>query len=205
MKNIFNIALVPDDEHLHKKIVLLSKQLNKRLSSYFLRLPTEPFTVGSSLAHCTLMHFKSDENIYQNEQFLKSIKPLLESKLEIKSNGLKFVEVNAFVKSDLINNKETRHRNLVLSLETVKSRGILALQEEVIEALTPFADCITGIGPEYTPHFTQWVMEKGSVSKEEVESILRDSYEPDIQSKIKCKLILGNCGNIGQIEYIILN
>lgn len=193
-QDILNIALIPAFDSDLERIASLSKRLNQPKSNYHLRLADERQTKGSSLPHCTLMHFRLYADKTKKEQLFKRIAPLFGLSLNLNISGLKTIKAPAFIKEDLLKFISSKEENHVLWLEVEKTAELLALQQTVVAAIANDELLITPQQKDYSPHFTLWVNDSPKkVISEREPSLWRNQ-------QLACRVILGTTGPIGQVE-----
>lgn len=198
---ILNVALVPIETKIGDNIALVSKALNNPPSLYHLRTHLEAPSPGSSLPHCTLMHFRVPEDSVEKALLLQKLSSLSGRTILIQMNDIQSIQAPAFIRDNLSGQLPIDQKIYVKSFNVEKTAPLLKLQNEVISTIDDTDAYITGIGENYSPHFTLWVQD---INKNKSMAI---PATPPISSiniprSFYCKVVIGTCGPRGQVEEI---
>ena len=196
--DILNIALIPEDKYVAAAIVKLSQSLNEPLSLYHLRNANDSHKENSSIPHCTVMHFLLPKSGADKKRVLMSLLPFVDQTVTVSLVGLEKITAPAFIKAAILRNQTINEQNHVQQLAVAKNNELITLQNKISQAIGDEESLITGKGPAYAPHFTLWVQEFPQAKNIKSKDLLSD-----IPNFFNCKVIIGSCGPIGQIERVI--
>ena len=197
---ILNIAVVPLDEEVESVIIDLSNSLVAPSSLYYLRKSNSEKSVNSSIPHCTVMHFRVPTDLNTRKSLLNNLIPHIGQTISITISGLEQLIAPAFYRDKLLHNEIIKEKNYVQWLSVLKTPELLAVQKSMIGFINDNDALITSTNDTYTPHFTLVVDELSETRKQNSE-IIKNPVLKEVRV-CKCKVIIGTCGPMGQVEEI---
>jgi len=208
-----NIHLFPDPNDadalaFRRATIQLSGTLNRlHPSGYEVVDKPSPANPRVSAMHATLMHVLVSEDPKIKTAFHKTLAPFL--------NRLQNVNVYGYISlprlpqfnRDAIEQFGVKHlmqegkiHNLHW-LTIAPGRELLDLQQSIFGALSavlPYDFCFTARGENYKPHFTLWLEETAAASPSHPIGSVNWGDIPT--GSVPCRVGLGDCGILGQVQ-----